>query len=85
MVLCGALSEENCFRWPENCTDKTKITRKPSKTGKHGHGKRESTKEAKDSKPKPEKVKLQSKVVKKSKKVNSQSTSVNYRSTKLTH
>ncbi|GKD35987.1 hypothetical protein Tco_1251496 [Tanacetum coccineum] len=41
-------------------TDKTKITRKPSKTGKHGHGKRESTREAKDSKPKPEKVKLQS-------------------------
>ncbi|GKB92574.1 hypothetical protein Tco_0964846 [Tanacetum coccineum] len=39
--------------------DKTKITRKPSKTGKHGHGKRKSTREAKDSKPKPEKVKLQ--------------------------
>ncbi|GJU87073.1 putative reverse transcriptase domain-containing protein [Tanacetum coccineum] len=67
----------------KSCTDKTKITRKPSKTGKHGHGKRESTKEAKDSKPKPEKVKLQSKVVKKSKKVNSQSTSVNYGSTKV--
>ncbi|GJT03914.1 hypothetical protein Tco_0838376 [Tanacetum coccineum] len=27
-------------------TDKAKITRKPSKTGKHGHGKRKSTKEA---------------------------------------
>ncbi|GJQ89445.1 reverse transcriptase domain-containing protein [Tanacetum coccineum] len=48
------------------------------KTGNHEHGKRKSTREAKDSKPKPEKVKLQSKVVKKSKKVNSQSTSVNY-------
>ncbi|GJS59116.1 hypothetical protein Tco_0653900 [Tanacetum coccineum] len=34
-------------------TDKTKITRKPSKTGKHGHGERKSTKEAKDAKPKP--------------------------------
>ncbi|GJX45810.1 reverse transcriptase domain-containing protein [Tanacetum coccineum] len=67
------------------CTDKTNITRKPSKIGKHGHEKRKSTREAKDSKPKPEKVKLQSKVVKKSKKVNSQSTSVNYGSTKSTH
>ncbi|GKD32801.1 hypothetical protein Tco_1248310, partial [Tanacetum coccineum] len=37
-------------------TDKTKITRKPSKTGKHGHGNQKSTKEAKDSKPKPRKV-----------------------------
>ncbi|GKB84630.1 reverse transcriptase domain-containing protein [Tanacetum coccineum] len=27
-------------------TDKTKITRKPSKTGKHGHEERKSTKEA---------------------------------------
>ncbi|GJS98617.1 reverse transcriptase domain-containing protein [Tanacetum coccineum] len=44
-------------------TDISKITRKPSKTGKHGHGKRKSTREAKDSKPKPEKVKLQSKKV----------------------
>ncbi|GJZ10326.1 reverse transcriptase domain-containing protein [Tanacetum coccineum] len=41
-------------------TDISKITRKPPKTGKHGHGKRKSTREAKDSKPKPEKVKLQS-------------------------
>ncbi|GJV36992.1 reverse transcriptase domain-containing protein [Tanacetum coccineum] len=40
-------------------TDKTNITRKPSKTGKHEHGNQKSTKEAKDSKPKPEKVKLQ--------------------------
>ncbi|GKD15926.1 putative ribonuclease H-like domain-containing protein [Tanacetum coccineum] len=39
-------------------TDKTNITRKQSKKGKHGHGKRKSTREAKDSKPKPEKVKL---------------------------
>ncbi|GJU72796.1 reverse transcriptase domain-containing protein [Tanacetum coccineum] len=43
------------------CTDMSKFTRKPSKTGKHGHEKRKSTREAKDSKPKPEKVKLQSK------------------------
>ncbi|GJS25216.1 reverse transcriptase domain-containing protein [Tanacetum coccineum] len=41
-------------------TDISKITRKQSKTGKHGHRKRKSTREAKDSKPKPEKVKLQS-------------------------
>ncbi|GJZ29574.1 ribonuclease H-like domain-containing protein [Tanacetum coccineum] len=41
-------------------TDISKIIRKPSKTGKHGHEKRKSTREAKDSKPKPEKVKLQS-------------------------
>ncbi|GJW80596.1 reverse transcriptase domain-containing protein [Tanacetum coccineum] len=33
-----------------NGTDISKITRKLSKTGKHGHGKRKSTKEAKDSK-----------------------------------
>ncbi|GJZ82147.1 hypothetical protein Tco_0647141, partial [Tanacetum coccineum] len=37
-------------------TDISKITRKPSKTGKHGHEERKSTKEAKDSKPKPRKV-----------------------------
>ncbi|GJW90708.1 putative reverse transcriptase domain-containing protein [Tanacetum coccineum] len=42
------------------CTDKTKITRKPSKIGKHGHGKRKSTKEAKDSEAKPRKVNSQS-------------------------
>ncbi|GJZ77440.1 hypothetical protein Tco_0642112 [Tanacetum coccineum] len=35
------------------CTDISKITRKPSKTGKHGHEKRKSTKEARDAKPKP--------------------------------
>ncbi|GJZ64115.1 hypothetical protein Tco_0620536 [Tanacetum coccineum] len=49
-------------------TDKTKITRKQSKTGKHGHEKRKSTREAKDSEPKPEKmVKPQSKKVNPSK------------------
>ncbi|GJY05112.1 hypothetical protein Tco_0371052 [Tanacetum coccineum] len=37
-----------------------KITRKSSKTGKHGHGERKSTKEAKDAKPKLGKVNLQS-------------------------
>ncbi|GJV02390.1 hypothetical protein Tco_1335959 [Tanacetum coccineum] len=37
-------------------TDISKITRKPSKMGKHGHEKRKSTREAKDSKPKPKKV-----------------------------
>ncbi|GJZ22164.1 hypothetical protein Tco_0559203 [Tanacetum coccineum] len=42
-------------------TDISKITRKQSKRGKHEHEKRKSTKEARDSKPKPEKVKLQSK------------------------
>ncbi|GJY29558.1 hypothetical protein Tco_0405325 [Tanacetum coccineum] len=47
----------------DKCTDISKITRKPSKMGKHGHRKRKSTREAKDSKPKPEKVKLQSKKV----------------------
>ncbi|GJT87761.1 putative ribonuclease H-like domain-containing protein [Tanacetum coccineum] len=34
-------------------TDISKITRKPSKTGKHGHGKRKSTREARNAKPKP--------------------------------
>ncbi|GJY82167.1 reverse transcriptase domain-containing protein [Tanacetum coccineum] len=55
---------------PIHCTDISEITRNPSKKGKHGHEKRKSTRKAKDSKPKPEKVKLQSIVVKKSKKVN---------------
>ncbi|GKF00560.1 hypothetical protein Tco_0023910, partial [Tanacetum coccineum] len=32
--------------------DKTNITRKPSKTGKHGIEERKSTKEARNSKPK---------------------------------
>ncbi|GKC84509.1 hypothetical protein Tco_1140226 [Tanacetum coccineum] len=38
-------------------TDISKIARKPLKTGKHGHEKRKSSIEAKDAKPKPEKVK----------------------------
>ncbi|GJS81128.1 hypothetical protein Tco_0747669 [Tanacetum coccineum] len=37
-------------------TDISKITRKPSKTSKHGHEERKSTKEAKDSEAKPRKV-----------------------------
>ncbi|GKB30448.1 retrovirus-related pol polyprotein from transposon TNT 1-94 [Tanacetum coccineum] len=41
----------------DDCTDISKITRKPPKTGKHGHEKRKSTKEARDAKPKPGKVK----------------------------
>ncbi|GJY39573.1 reverse transcriptase domain-containing protein [Tanacetum coccineum] len=53
---------EKCFE-PEAGTDISEITRKPSKTSKHGHEKRKSTREAKDSKPKPEKVKLQSTMV----------------------
>ncbi|GKD63035.1 hypothetical protein Tco_1305143, partial [Tanacetum coccineum] len=53
---------EKCFE-PEAGTDISKIIRKASKMGKHEHGKRKSTREAKDSKPKPEKVKLQSKQV----------------------
>ncbi|GJV98808.1 zinc finger BED domain-containing protein RICESLEEPER 2-like protein [Tanacetum coccineum] len=40
-----------------NCTDKTKIKRKPSKTGKHEHEEQKSTKEARDAKPKAGKVK----------------------------
>ncbi|GJR02523.1 hypothetical protein Tco_0525507 [Tanacetum coccineum] len=46
---------EKCFE-PEAGTDKTNITRKLPKTGKHEHGNQKSTKEAKDSKPKPRKV-----------------------------
>ncbi|GJQ90943.1 hypothetical protein Tco_0002082 [Tanacetum coccineum] len=44
-------------------TDISKITRKQSKAGKHGHEKWKSTREAKDSKPKPEKVNPQSALV----------------------
>ncbi|GJT23409.1 hypothetical protein Tco_0893346 [Tanacetum coccineum] len=44
----------------DRCTDISNITRKPSKTGKHGHEKWKSTREAKDSKPKLEKVNFQS-------------------------
>ncbi|GJR60715.1 reverse transcriptase domain-containing protein [Tanacetum coccineum] len=46
-VLCPGIIE-----LPILCRDKTTITRKPSKTGKHGHGKRKSTKEARNSRPK---------------------------------
>ncbi|GJY93581.1 reverse transcriptase domain-containing protein [Tanacetum coccineum] len=57
----------------EISTDKTNITRKPSKMSKHEHGNQKSTKEAKDSKPKPRKVNPQSSfsknLVKQSKKV----------------
>ncbi|GKA07602.1 hypothetical protein Tco_0686826 [Tanacetum coccineum] len=55
---------EQIIKEIQACTDISNISRKPSKTGKHGHGKRKSTREAKDSKPKPEKVKPQSKKVK---------------------
>ncbi|GJX36191.1 hypothetical protein Tco_0247748 [Tanacetum coccineum] len=48
----------------ETRTDISNITRKPSKTDKHGHDERKSRREAKDSKPKPEKIKPQSKKVK---------------------
>ncbi|GJV87052.1 hypothetical protein Tco_1530990 [Tanacetum coccineum] len=41
----------------EISTDISIITRKQSKTGKHEHEKRKSTKEARDAKPKPGKVK----------------------------
>ncbi|GJV89488.1 reverse transcriptase domain-containing protein [Tanacetum coccineum] len=48
------ISEDSCVRC---CTDISKITRKPSKTGKHGHEERKSTKEARDANPKAGKVK----------------------------
>ncbi|GKB53095.1 hypothetical protein Tco_0903848, partial [Tanacetum coccineum] len=44
-VIDPTISEDSHFRC---CTDKTKITRKPSKTGKHGHKEQKSTKEAGD-------------------------------------
>ncbi|GJR46606.1 hypothetical protein Tco_1314709 [Tanacetum coccineum] len=44
-------------------TNISKITRKQSKTSKHEHGKRKSTKEAKDSEAKPIKVNSQSTLV----------------------
>ncbi|GKG12079.1 hypothetical protein Tco_0346316, partial [Tanacetum coccineum] len=45
-------------------TDISKITRKQSKTGKHGHGNQKSTKEAKEFKAEARKVKPQSNPVK---------------------
>ncbi|GJW72754.1 reverse transcriptase domain-containing protein [Tanacetum coccineum] len=50
-----AISEDSRVRC---CMDKSKITRKQSKTSKHGHENQKSTKEAKYSKPKPEKSSL---------------------------
>ncbi|GJW74185.1 hypothetical protein Tco_0133555 [Tanacetum coccineum] len=56
--LPGSASDTSSICLPESvCTDKTNITRKPSKTGKHEHGNQKSTKEAKDSKPKPREAK----------------------------
>ncbi|GJZ41511.1 reverse transcriptase domain-containing protein [Tanacetum coccineum] len=52
----GELSVRSDVTSKEKGTDISKITRKPSKTGKHGHKERKSTKEAKDSKSKPKKV-----------------------------
>ncbi|GJZ15556.1 hypothetical protein Tco_0551233, partial [Tanacetum coccineum] len=52
---------EKCFEL-EAGTDITKITRKPSKTGKYGHEERKSTKEARDAKPKAGKVKVKAMV-----------------------
>ncbi|GKC83368.1 hypothetical protein Tco_1139085, partial [Tanacetum coccineum] len=46
-------------------TDISKITRKPSKTGKHGYEERKSTKEARDAKPKAGKVKKEKLVISK--------------------
>ncbi|GKA94336.1 hypothetical protein Tco_0816374 [Tanacetum coccineum] len=48
------------------CTDIPKITRKPSKTGKHGHENQKSTKRSQRFKAEARKVKPQSKSVKKS-------------------
>ncbi|GKC30630.1 hypothetical protein Tco_1037924 [Tanacetum coccineum] len=62
--LGGFLVDEEAIDAIFSGTDMLNITRKPSKTGKHGHEKRKSTREAKDSKPKPEKTKPQSKKVK---------------------
>ncbi|GJR64085.1 reverse transcriptase domain-containing protein [Tanacetum coccineum] len=58
LMIDPTISEDSRVRC---CTDKTNITRKPSKTGKHEHtGKaEESQKESKDSKPKQRKVKSQ--------------------------
>ncbi|GJS22767.1 putative reverse transcriptase domain-containing protein [Tanacetum coccineum] len=55
-VFTEELSEISYFFIQES-TDISKITRKPSKTSKHGHEKRKNTKEARDAKPKPGKVK----------------------------
>ncbi|GJX83954.1 hypothetical protein Tco_0333435 [Tanacetum coccineum] len=46
LVEAGIMKEVYYHSWLLIGMDKAKITRKPSKTGKHGHGKRKSTKEA---------------------------------------
>ncbi|GKC11688.1 hypothetical protein Tco_1008470 [Tanacetum coccineum] len=53
--------KENGF---DKCTDKSKITRKPSKTGKHGHKTQKSTKRSQRIKAEARKVKPQSNPVK---------------------
>ncbi|GKC09353.1 hypothetical protein Tco_1000963, partial [Tanacetum coccineum] len=53
MPILFYFSFYNMLCCEEACTDISKITRKPSKTGKHGHEERKSTKEARDAKPKP--------------------------------
>ncbi|GJV29313.1 reverse transcriptase domain-containing protein [Tanacetum coccineum] len=50
-------TEESPLIFSFRSTDISKITRKPSKTGKHRHEERKSTKEARDAKPKAGKVK----------------------------
>ncbi|GJW27717.1 hypothetical protein Tco_0044592, partial [Tanacetum coccineum] len=59
-LVPGALSPAHADLLPPRKrirgTDISKITRKPSRTGKHGHEKRKSSKEAKDAKPKVGKV-----------------------------
>ncbi|GJU09244.1 hypothetical protein Tco_1125674 [Tanacetum coccineum] len=57
------LSEINPTISEASRTDISKITRKPSKIGKHGHEERKSTKEAKDSKAKPRKVNFSQQLV----------------------
>ncbi|GKD16785.1 replication protein A 70 kDa DNA-binding subunit B, partial [Tanacetum coccineum] len=42
----SAVKSKVTFYYEDHGMDKAKITRKPSKTCKHGHGKRKSTKEA---------------------------------------
>ncbi|GJY38255.1 putative reverse transcriptase domain-containing protein [Tanacetum coccineum] len=56
-IILELLRKEKLYAKFSKCTDISNITRKPSKTGKHGHEKRKSTKEARDAKPKPGKVK----------------------------
>ncbi|GJW83980.1 hypothetical protein Tco_0157125 [Tanacetum coccineum] len=64
------------------CTDISKITRKPSKTGKHEHEKRKSTREAKDSKQSQKKSQASVKNGQKSKYSQTLSTEVTYKRSK---